>query len=132
MYSQHMPMRATIAMGIAMMAASAGLGGVAQEKAATHAHEESSTNNGCYQRLADAMVRMHQAMAAVKPSSPSNTDADFVRMMLPHHQAAVEMAKVELECGGDRQMKRMAQEIVTDQQSEIELMELWLKRHAEK
>lgn len=119
-------------MGIAMMAASAGLGRVAQEKAATHAHEESSTNNGCYQRLADAMVRMHQAMAAVKPSSPSNTDADFVRMMLPHHQAAVEMAKVELECGGDRQMKRMAQEIVTDQQAEIELMELWLKRHAEK
>jgi uncharacterized protein (DUF305 family) len=49
--------------------------------------------------------------------------------MLPHHQAALDMAKAELKYGKDPQMRRLAQEIVTDQQSEIELMQLWLKRH---
>lgn len=70
---------------------------------------------------------MHSAMALVKPSG--NTDADFVALMIPHHQAAIEMAKTELMYGQDAQMRRLAQEIITDQQSEIELMQLWLKQH---
>jgi uncharacterized protein (DUF305 family) len=40
------------------------------------------------------------------------------------------MAKTQLLCGKDPQIRRLAQEIITDQQSEIELMELWLKNHA--
>jgi len=70
---------------------------------------------------------MHSAMALVKPSG--NTDADFVALMMAHHQAAIEMAKTELMYGQDAQMRRLAQEIITDQQSEIELMQLWLKQH---
>jgi len=66
-------------------------------------------------------------MASIKPTGDS--DADFVRLMLPHHQAALDMAKAELTYGKDPQMRRLAQEIVTDQQSEIELMQLWLERH---
>jgi uncharacterized protein (DUF305 family) len=49
-------------------------------------------------------------------------------LMLPHHEAAVDMAKTELLFGNDPQMRRLAQEIITDQESEIQLMQLWLDR----
>jgi uncharacterized protein (DUF305 family) len=74
-----------------------------------------------------SMRQMHAAMAAVQPSGGS--DADFVRLMLPHHQAALEMARTQLVYGKDPQMRRLAQEIITDQQSEIELMQSWLVQH---
>ena len=77
--------------------------------------------------MEQAMEKMHTGMASIKPIG--DNDADFVRLMLPHHQAALDMAKVEMTHGKDPQMRRLAQEIVTDQQSEIELMQLWLKRH---
>jgi uncharacterized protein (DUF305 family) len=48
--------------------------------------------------------------------------------MLPHHQAAIDMAKTQLLYGKDPQMRRLAQEIITDQQLEIELMQRWLKQ----
>ena len=65
------------------------------------------------------------AMGAVAQSG--NSDIDFVRLMLPHHQAAIDMSKTQLLYGRDPQMRRLAQEIITDQQSEIELMQRWLK-----
>jgi uncharacterized protein (DUF305 family) len=49
--------------------------------------------------------------------------------MLPHHQAALDMAKSQLLHGTDPQMRRLAQEIITDQQLEIELMQGWLRQH---
>jgi len=58
------------------------------------------------------------------------TGPNFVRLMLPHHQAAIDMAKTELIYGKDPQMRRLAQEIITDQQLEIELMQRWLKKLA--
>src|SRR5882672_10574598 len=58
----------------------------------------------------------------------ANIDFDFVRLMLPHHQAAIDMAKTQLLYGNDPQMRRLAQEIITDQQLEIELMQRWLKQ----
>lgn len=80
-----------------------------------------------WSELAESLDKMHAAMASVEPSSDS--DVDFVRLMLPHHQAAIDMAKIQLMYGKDPQMRRLAQEIITDQQSEIELMQLWLKQH---
>jgi len=71
------------------------------------------------------MDKMHMAMEAVKQSG--NSDVDFIGLMLPHHQAAIDMAKTELLHGKDPQMRRLAQEIITDQQSEIQLMEQWLR-----
>jgi hypothetical protein len=76
--------------------------------------------------LIESMEKMHVAMGSVPRTGDS--DADFVRLMLPHHQAAIDMAKTQLIYGKDPQMRRLAQEIITDQQSEIELMQLWLKR----
>ncbi|HMG37489.1 MAG TPA: DUF305 domain-containing protein [Blastocatellia bacterium] len=77
--------------------------------------------------LQQSMEEMHTAMNSVKSSADS--DVDFVELMLPHHRAAVDMAKAQLLHGKDSQMRRLAQEIIADQQSEIELMELWLKQH---
>jgi len=73
---------------------------------------------------------MHAAMSSVQPTG--DNDVDFVRLMLPHHQAAIDMAKTLLAYGQDPQMRRLAQEIITDQQSEIELMQLWLKQREAK
>jgi len=80
-----------------------------------------------WEELVESMNAMHVAMSSVPPSG--NADADFVRLMLPHHQAAIDMARAELLHGKDPQVRRLAQEIITDQQSEIELMRLWLKQH---
>jgi hypothetical protein len=80
-----------------------------------------------WSELTASMDKMHMAMEAIKRSGDS--DADFVRLMLPHHQAAIDMAKTQLLYGKDPQMRRLAQEIITDQQLEIELMEHWLKKH---
>jgi len=92
----------------------------------TLANSSQTTADADWSELIASMDRMHMAMGAIKRSG--NSDVDFVRLMLPHHQAAIDMAKTELLHGKDAQMRRLAQEIITDQQSEIELMQLWLKR----
>jgi uncharacterized protein (DUF305 family) len=74
-----------------------------------------------------AMKRMSKDMAEV--SMTGDVDHDFAQMMIPHHQGAIDMAKVQLLYGKDPQMRRLAQEIITDQQLEIELMQHWLKEH---
>jgi uncharacterized protein (DUF305 family) len=86
-----------------------------------------SATDPYWSELAASMNKMHAAMASVEPSG--NSDVDFVRLMLPHHQAAIDMATTQLIYGKDPQVRRLAQEIITDQQSEIELMQLWLKQH---
>jgi hypothetical protein len=79
-----------------------------------------------WSELIASMDKMHVAMGAIKRSG--NGDVDFVRLMLPHHRAAIDMAKTQLLYGKDPQMRRLAQEIITDQQLEIELMQHWLKQ----
>jgi Domain of unknown function (DUF305) len=74
--------------------------------------------------LVGSMMKIHDEMSAIERTG--DADADFVRLMLPHHQAAVDMARVQLLHGKDPQMRRLAQEILADQQLEIELMQLWL------
>jgi uncharacterized protein (DUF305 family) len=85
------------------------------------------TMSPAWPALMESVKRMHAAMISVGPSL--NSDVDFVILMLPHHQAAIDMARAQLMYGKDPQMRRLAQEIITDQQAEIELMQLWLKQH---
>lgn len=68
---------------------------------------------------AQAMDRM---MAAMHAPSTGDVDRDFALMMIPHHQAAIDMAKTELKYGRDESLKRLAQEIVVAQGQEIEVM----------
>jgi uncharacterized protein (DUF305 family) len=61
---------------------------------------------------------------AVRPTG--NTDADFAATMIPHHQGAIDMALAELHYGKNEQLRRIAQEIIVDQQQEITAMRLAL------
>jgi uncharacterized protein (DUF305 family) len=79
-----------------------------------------------WSELLASMDKMHMAMEEVKQSG--DNDVNFARLMLPHHQAAIDMARTQLLYGKDPQMRRLAQEIITDQQLEIELMQRWLKQ----
>src|SRR5437773_1269212 len=95
---------------------------------ARHKHARGkSPSDPAWTELQSSMERMHAAMTSAQ--STRNSDADFVKLMIPHHQAAIDMAKTQLLYGKDPQMRRLAQEIITDQQSEIELMTLWLKQN---
>ena len=58
----------------------------------------------------------------IRPSG--DVDADFVAMMVPHHQGAIEMAQAELRYGRNEALRRMAQEIIVTQQQEIAAMRL--------
>jgi uncharacterized protein (DUF305 family) len=68
-----------------------------------------------------AMKKMMDDMA-VKPTG--DVDADFVAMMVPHHQGAINMALAVLRHGRNPQIKRLAQEIIVTQQQEIAVMRL--------
>ena len=91
-----------------------------------HSMGQMATHETSWVALMKNMETMHAGMADVKPSG--NQDTDFANLMLPHHQAAVDMARTELLYGNDPQMRRLAQEIITDQESEIQSMQLWLSR----
>jgi uncharacterized protein (DUF305 family) len=56
----------------------------------------------------------------IKPTG--NIDRDFVAMMVPHHQGAIDMAQTELRYGREAHLKRIAQEIIVDQIQQISLM----------
>jgi uncharacterized protein (DUF305 family) len=58
-----------------------------------------------------------------------DADVDFRTHMIPHHQGAVEMAKVALKHAKDPETKRMAQKIIDDQEKEIAEMQDWLKKN---
>ena len=70
--------------------------------------------------LQAAMDRMDRSMTTMTASD--NADVDFARMMIPHHLGAVDMAKAELLYGHDRRLRRLAQEIIVTQESEIAVM----------
>ena len=68
-----------------------------------------------------AMTKMMNDMA-IKPRG--DVDRDFVAMMSPHHQGAIDMAISELRYGKNEQLRRIAQEIIVDQMQEIAAMKL--------
>lgn len=69
---------------------------------------------------------MHKMMTNMAVKATDNVDHDFVAMMEPHHQGAIDMAQVELQYGQHPQLKAIAQEIIVDQMQEITLMRLAL------
>jgi len=74
--------------------------------------------------LAENTAAMNKMMSdmAVKPTG--DVDADFVAMMVPHHQGAIDMALAVLRHGRNPQIRRLAQEIIVTQQQEIAVMRL--------
>jgi len=70
----------------------------------------------------DAAMSKMMAGMTIKPSG--NIDKDFVDMMVPHHQGAIDMAQAELRYGHNEQLRRIAQEIIVGQLQEIAAMKL--------
>ncbi len=73
--------------------------------------------------LGQTMEQMHRTMTETPISG--DPDRDFAALMVPHHQGAIDMARVQLLHGKDPVLRRLAQEIIIEQQAEIELMRLW-------
>ena len=76
--------------------------------------------------LAENVAAMTKMMIDMGIRPSGDVDADFVAMMIPHHQGAIEMARAELRYGRNEQLKRMAQEIIVTQLQEIAAMHLVL------
>jgi uncharacterized protein (DUF305 family) len=90
---------------------------------AEHRHEAratlAETDPAFYAEMANVNARMHDGMEIARSG---NIDRDFVRMMIPHHQGAIDMARVLLKYGQDERLKRLAQSIIVEQGQEISYM----------
>jgi uncharacterized protein (DUF305 family) len=73
----------------------------------------------------EANAKMHRDMNI---EYSNDADVDFVRGMIPHHQGAVDMAKIVLQHGRDEQTRKLATDIIREQEREIAAMRAWLEQ----
>jgi uncharacterized protein (DUF305 family) len=101
---------------------------LAQTEHTMPAHRPSSSGAAeeAYRLAAD---RMHREMALELTGDP---DLDFARGMIPHHQGAIEMARVVLEYGQDEELRKLAEAIVAAQEAEIAFLRVWLEKRGQK
>jgi uncharacterized protein (DUF305 family) len=123
--------------GSFVLAGAAGAGAFAQEMTHQHQHGTmaagkapvfvASTAKPFAALMGDAMAVMDDGMQR----APMNgvAEHDFVTMMIPHHQGAVDMAKALLLYTKDPELRNVAQGIITEQQNEIRVMQAWLERY---
>ena len=72
---------------------------------------------------------MQRMMTAMDAPATGNADHDFVIGMLPHHQGAIDMARVELRYGHDPALRKLARDIIASQAKEETFMQRWLAQH---
>ena len=82
-------------------------------------------DNASTKAYRDANAKMHKDMDI--PYS-GDADADFVRGMIPHHQGAIDMARIALAHGKDPEIRKLAESVIRDQEKEVAMMKDWLKK----
>lgn len=119
-------MIAALMLTVAFPAASHEPTGTAQHHANAAPLCSSASNavaSAFHAEMSQANARMHVGMD-IAPGG--NVDRDFMRMMIPHHQGAIDMALVLLKYGRDEKLKRLAQSIIVEQGQEMTYMRMLL------
>lgn len=107
-------------------AAGSGSGsGSAAGSHAGHGAQAKGDTSPSSQAFAEANAKMHKDMDIV---FSGDADVDFVKGMIAHHVGAVDMAKIVIKYGKDPDIKKLAEEIVKAQESEIVFMRAWLQK----
>ncbi|CAN5506329.1 hypothetical protein BH10PSE11_BH10PSE11_13510 [soil metagenome] len=84
-----------------------------------HLPSRSTTDDSFDAQMGRAMELMDRNMMVAPSGDP---DRDFAAMMIPHHQGAVDMARIQLQFGKDPVLRRLAQGIIVEQLQEIDVM----------
>ncbi|MGH6816899.1 MAG: CopM family metallochaperone [Hyphomicrobiaceae bacterium] len=114
---------------VAAVAATCVLAAVTAAQTTHHTAEPKGDRSASSKAFAAANAKMHHDMDI---TFGGNSDVDFVKGMIPHHQGAIDMAKVVLTYGKDPAIRKLAEEIVKAQEAEIKMMQEWLAKNAKK
>ena len=112
-----------LAIRLASLALLAALAVPAFAQHATHP-APAATGSAATDELMAAHHKMTAAMDNVKPTG--DADRDFLIMMIPHHQGAIDMAETVLKHGKDPEVRALAENIIREQKREIADMEKML------
>lgn len=117
-------MKLAIIAAIALALASTGT--LAQETMTDHSGHAMPAMNDMPASSA-AFLAVNDAMhSAMTMEMTGDADVDFIHGMIPHHQGAVDMARIVLEHGSDPEVRKLAQDVIAAQKSEIAWMRDWL------
>jgi uncharacterized protein (DUF305 family) len=119
-------MKPTIVLAIAA-AVALGSSAVAQTAHDMHGAKASAKDTAATKAYRAANDKMHKDMNIRFTNDP---DVDFIRGMIPHHQGAIDMAKVVMQYGKNEQTRKWATDIIREQEREIKEMQAWLKANS--